>query len=58
MLEEIRKQGKTKVVDEVDRVAFAAKMGPAYKNLEARWGAANLKRVRDAVNAAGTAGAN
>ena len=58
MLEEIRKQGKTKVVDEVDRAAFAAKMGPAYKNLEARWGAANLKRVRDAVNAAGTAGAN
>ena len=58
MLEEIRKQGKTKVVDEVDRAAFAAKMGPAYKNLEARWGAANLKRVRDAVNAAGTTGAN
>ena len=49
MLEEIRKSGKTAVNDTPDRAAFAAKMAPAYKNLEARWGAANLQRVRDAV---------
>ena len=52
MLEEIRKTGKTAIVDKPDRAAFAAKMGPAYKNLEARWGAENLQRVRAAVDAA------
>ena len=53
MLEEIRKSGKTAVVDKPDRAAFAAKMAPALKNLEARWGAANLQRVRAAVDASG-----
>jgi tripartite ATP-independent transporter DctP family solute receptor len=52
MLEEIRKSGKTTIVDNPDRAAFAAKMPPALKNLEARWGAANLKRVIAAVEAA------
>ncbi len=52
MLEEIRKSGKTAIVDKPDRAAFAAKMAPAMQNLEARWGAANLKRVRAAVDAA------
>jgi tripartite ATP-independent transporter DctP family solute receptor len=52
MLEEIRKTGKTAIVDKPDRAAFAAKMGSAYKNLEARWGAENLQRVRAAVDAA------
>ena len=51
MLEEIRKSGKTAIVDKPDRAAFAAKMGPALQNLESRWGAANLKRVRAAVDA-------
>jgi tripartite ATP-independent transporter DctP family solute receptor len=51
MLEEIRKSGRTAVVDQPDRAAFAAKMGPALKNLESRWGAENLKRVRAAVEA-------
>ena len=51
MLEEIRKSGKTAIVDNPDRPAFAAKMGPAMQNLESRWGADNLKRVRAAVNA-------
>lgn len=52
MLEEIRKSGKTAIVDNPDRAAFAAKMGPALKKLEARWGEANLQRVRAAVDAA------
>jgi TRAP-type transport system periplasmic protein len=53
MLEEIRKSGKTAIVDTPDRAAFASKMAPALKNLEARWGAANLQRVRAAVDATG-----
>ena len=52
MLEEIRKTGKTAIVDNPDRAAFAAKMPPALKSLEARWGEANLKRVLAAVEAA------
>ena len=46
MLEDIRKSGKTAIVDNPDRAAFAAKMGPALEKLENRWGAENLKRVR------------
>ncbi|SDG53739.1 TRAP transporter substrate-binding protein [Propionivibrio dicarboxylicus] len=52
MLEEIRKSGKTTINDKPDRAAFAARMEPAYKALEARWGAENLKRIRAAVDAA------
>ena len=52
MLEEIRKTGKTAVIDKPDRAAFAAKMAPAYKSLETRWGAENLQRVRAAVTEA------
>jgi tripartite ATP-independent transporter DctP family solute receptor len=51
MLEDIRKSGKTAVVDNPDRAAFAAKMTPAYQKLEGRWGPANVKRVRDAIDA-------
>jgi tripartite ATP-independent transporter DctP family solute receptor len=51
MLEDIRKSGRTAIVDNPDRAAFAARMAPAYQRLEARWGAANLKRVRDAIDA-------
>ena len=51
MLEEIRKTGKTAIVDKPDRDAFSAKMAPAYKALEARWGADNLQRIRAAVAA-------
>lgn len=51
MLEEIRKTGKTAIVDKPDRAAFSAKMAPAYKALEARWGAENLQRIRAAVAA-------
>jgi TRAP-type transport system periplasmic protein len=49
MLEEIRKSGRTKVIDDPDRAAFQAKMEPAYSRLEARWGAENLKRLREAI---------
>ncbi|MBS1226856.1 MAG: dicarboxylate transporter subunit DctP [Proteobacteria bacterium] len=51
MLEEIRKTGKTAIVDNPDRAAFAAKMAPAYKSLESRWGVDNLQRIRAAVAA-------
>ncbi len=54
MLEEIRKSGKTAIVDSPDRDAFAAKMAPAMQKLEARWGAAHLQRVRAAVDASKT----
>ena len=50
MLEDIRKSGKTAITDNPDRAAFAAKMGPAFERLEARWGAENLKRVRAFVD--------
>ena len=53
MLEDIRKSGKTAIVDNPDRAAFAAKMGPAMQKLESRWGQANLQRVRAAVDASG-----
>jgi tripartite ATP-independent transporter DctP family solute receptor len=51
MLEDIRKTGKTAIVDNPDRGAFAARMAPAMEKLEPRWGAANLKRVKDAIAA-------
>ena len=51
MLEDIRKSGKTAIVDNPDRAAFAARMAPAMDKLEPRWGAANLKRVRDTIAA-------
>jgi TRAP-type transport system periplasmic protein len=53
MLEEIRKSGKTTIVDKPDRAAFSGKMAPALQKLESRWGADNLKRVRAAVDASG-----
>jgi tripartite ATP-independent transporter DctP family solute receptor len=53
MLEEIRKSGRTAIVDNPDRAAFAAKMAPAMQKLESRWGAAHLQRVRAAVDASG-----
>jgi len=46
MLEDIRKSGKIKVIDDPDRAAFQAKVQPAYARLESRWGADNLKRLQ------------
>ncbi|MGE0797999.1 MAG: TRAP transporter substrate-binding protein [Lautropia sp.] len=51
MLEDIRKSGRTAIIDAPDRAAFAAKMAPAMQRLEARWGVENLKRVRAAIDA-------
>ena len=45
MLEDIRKSGKTKIIDEPDRAAFQARVEPAYARLESRWGADHLKRL-------------
>jgi tripartite ATP-independent transporter DctP family solute receptor len=46
MLEDIRKSGRTKIIDNPDRAAFQAKVEPAYANLEKRWGADHLKRLK------------
>jgi hypothetical protein len=46
MLEDIRKSGRTKIIDDPDRAAFQAKVEPAYARLEPRWGAENLTRLK------------
>jgi TRAP-type C4-dicarboxylate transport system substrate-binding protein len=50
MLEDIRKSGKTKIIADPDRDAFAAKMQAVYPKLEARWGTENWKRVRAEID--------
>jgi tripartite ATP-independent transporter DctP family solute receptor len=45
MLEEIRKSGRTKIVDNPDRDAFSTKIAPVYAKLEQRYGGDNLKRL-------------
>ena len=50
MLEDIRKSGKTRIIDNPDRDAFAAKMVPVYVRLESRWGTENWKRVRTEID--------
>lgn len=49
MLEDIRKSGKIKIIDDPDRAAFQAKMDAAYPALETRWGKENFQRVRAAI---------
>jgi len=49
MLEEIRKSGRTRIIEDADRAAFQARMEPAYGRLEARWGAENLKRLKEQI---------
>jgi tripartite ATP-independent transporter DctP family solute receptor len=49
MLEEIRKSGRTRIIEDPDRAAFQAKMEPAYGRLEVRWGEENLKRLRGEI---------
>jgi tripartite ATP-independent transporter DctP family solute receptor len=46
MLEDIRKSGKTKIIEDADRDAFAAKMAAVYPKLEARWGTEHWKRMQ------------
>lgn len=50
MLEDIRKSGRIKIIDNPDRDAFAARMTPVYARLEARWGAEHWKRVRTEID--------
>ena len=50
MLEDIRKSGRIKIIDNPDRDAFAARMTPVYARLEARWGAEHWKRVRAEID--------
>jgi len=50
MLEDIRKSGKTKIIEDADRDAFAAKMNAVYPKLEARWGTEHWKRVRAEID--------
>jgi TRAP-type C4-dicarboxylate transport system substrate-binding protein len=50
MLNDIRKSGKIKVIDDPDRAAFAAKMTAVYPRLEARWGVENWKRMRAQID--------
>jgi TRAP-type transport system periplasmic protein len=49
MLEDIRKSGRTRIIDDPDRAAFQAKVEPAYVNLANRWGTDHYKRMREAI---------
>jgi tripartite ATP-independent transporter DctP family solute receptor len=50
MLEEIRKSGRIKIIDDPDRDAFAARMNAVYPRLEARWGTEHWKRMRAEID--------
>src|SRR5690606_2573014 len=49
MLDDIRNSGKTAIIADVDRAAFAEKAKAALPNLEARWGKENLARLLAAI---------
>jgi TRAP-type C4-dicarboxylate transport system substrate-binding protein len=49
MLKAMRDSGKIQIVDNPDRAAFQAKTAVVLDNLKARWGEANVKRVRDTI---------
>lgn len=49
MLEEIRKSGRTKIIEDIDRNAFAERARTATQAMEARWGKANLDRLLAAI---------
>lgn len=50
LLGELAKQPRVKIVRDVDRTAFAAKMEPAYTALAERWGAEHLTRFRRSID--------
>jgi TRAP-type transport system periplasmic protein len=50
MLEDIRKSGRTRIIADPDRDAFAARMDAVYPKLEARWGPENWKRMRAEID--------
>lgn len=49
MLEDIRKSGRSKIIEDVDRDAFAAKSKVVATAMEGRWGKAHLDRVLAAI---------
>lgn len=51
MLEEIRKSGRSKIVEDVDRDAFAARAKAVGTAMESRWGKAHLDRILAAIEA-------
>ena len=50
MLEDIRKSGRSKIIEDVDRDAFAAKSKVVATAMEGRWGKAHLERVLAAID--------
>jgi len=50
MLEDIRKSGRSKIIEDVDRDAFAAKSKVVTTAMEGRWGKAHLDRVLAAID--------
>lgn len=50
MLEDIRKSGRSKIIEDVDRDAFAIKAKPVITAMEGRWGKAHLDRVLAAID--------
>lgn len=51
MLEEIRKSGRTKIIEDVDTAAFQKAIEPIYPELAARWGEEHWQRLQDAIAA-------
>jgi tripartite ATP-independent transporter DctP family solute receptor len=49
-LDQIRKSGKIKVIDNPDREAFSNAMKTVYPKLEARWGEGHWQRIRKAID--------
>jgi tripartite ATP-independent transporter DctP family solute receptor len=49
MLEEIRKSGRTKIIEDVDAEAFQKAIEPIYPELAARWGEEHWQRLQDAI---------
>jgi TRAP-type C4-dicarboxylate transport system substrate-binding protein len=51
MLEDIRKSGRSKIIEDVDRDAFAAKAKVVTTAMEGRWGKPQVERVLAAIEA-------
>jgi tripartite ATP-independent transporter DctP family solute receptor len=49
MLEEIRKSGRSKIIEDIDRNAFAERARAATQAMEGRWGKPNLDRLLAAI---------
>lgn len=51
LLGDLAKQPRVRIVKDVDRSAFSARMEPAFAALSERWGADHLSRFRKAIDA-------